>query len=566
MKVSDYIAAFLVKAGITHVFELSGGMLAHLLDSFSRHPQLSVVSVHHEQAGAFAAEAFGRYARRPAVALGTSGPGALNLVSGIAGCYYDSIPSLFLTGQVQTYLQRGARQVRQYGLQECNFLEVARPIAKAVFAVSRVSDLAAILHEAYVVAVTGRPGPVVIDLPFDIQGSPIDAEVEVPVLPTPDVPRESDLDSVLELLANAHRPLILAGGGIRAAGASTHFLEFVERVGSPVVLTVMALDSLRGGHPLRVGMVGMYGLRAANLAFAESDAVLVLGSRLDQGVTGGDVRSWKRGKAVVQIDCDPAELGARISGATAIQADLRAFLPALVRRCDGRLFPDRTNWLTRIEDIRSKWPHDKELEGCEGIDPNFLISELSAASTAACAFVVDAGQHTWWAAQSLHLAEDQRLLASTGLWAMGTALPAAIGAAFASGLPVVAIAGDGAMQINIQEMETIVRNRLPIKIVVLNNHCHGMVRQFQEEFFEGRYPSTLWGYTAPDFSKIACAYGVPSRSVDRADDLRTALQWLWEDPLEARLLDVHISTYLNVYPHVQFGRPLSAMQSFAGKA
>jgi acetolactate synthase I/II/III large subunit len=562
MKATDYVASVLEQAGVTHVFELSGGMIAHLLDSFSRNEAIRVVSVHHEQGGAFAAEGFGRFTGRPAVALGTSGPGALNLLPGIAGCYYDSVPALFITGQVQTYLQRRDRPIRQFGLQECDFTPVARPVAKAAFAVHSAAELPDVLAEALRLATTGRPGPVVIELPFDVQGAAVEAAPAAPEIPPPAAADTAEVEAALAALAKAARPLLLAGGGVRAAHAADACVAFARATGIPLAATVLALDLLADGDPLRVGMPGTYGTRAANLAVAESDAVLVLGSRLDQGITGADTAAWKRGKTIVHVDCDPGEQAARLRGTVAITADAGAFLAAAGRLVAARPLPDFAAWRQRVAALLAEHPDTAELEGCEGINPNAFLRDLSLGSPAARAFVVDAGQHTWWTAHSLRLRAGQRFLASTGLWAMGTALPAAIGAALACGGPVVVIAGDGGAQLNVQELQTVVRNRLPVKLVVIHNGCHGMVRQFQEENFGGRYPSTLWGYSAPDFTKVAGGWGIAGRTVEDPEGVEAAVRWLWEDEAAPRLLQVAVATFTNVYPHVPFGKPITAMASF----
>lgn len=562
MRATDYLASVLEKAGITHVFELSGGMIAHLLDSFHQNPSIRVVSVHHEQAGSFAAEGYGRMTGRPAVSLGTSGPGALNLLLGIAGCYYDSIPAVFITGQVQTYLQRRDRPIRQFGLQECNFLPVAAPVAKATYYVGTSAELPAVLAEALAVAVGGRPGPVVIEMPFDVQGGPVEAEPVAPEEPVPTEPDEAMVEAALEAITSAERPLILAGGGIRAARAQDAFRTLMRAFNIPVATSIMGHDLVAFADPLRVGMPGTYGVRAANYAVVESDALLVLGCRLDQGITGADVASFKKGKKIVHVDVDPAEMAARFRGAERIEADVAAFLSVANRIAARRSFTDRPQWRERVTELKQQHPDTAELEGCEGINPNVFIRDLSEASGAASSFVVDAGQHTWWTAHSLRLREGQRFLASTGLWSMGTALPAAIGAALAAPGPVVAIAGDGGAQLNIQELHTVVRNKLPIKMIVLNNGCHGMVRQFQEENFDRRYASTLWGYSPPDYEKVAGGYGIEGRSVREPEGTAEALRWLWEDNETPRLLQVFLSTYTNVYPHVSFGKPLTAMASF----
>jgi acetolactate synthase-1/2/3 large subunit len=558
-KVSDYVASFLAANGVDLAFELSGGMISHLLDSFAAHPQLTLVSMHHEQAGSFAAEAVGRLTGRPAVALGTSGPGALNLISGIASCYYDSVPALFITGDVQTYMEVGQRPLRQFGLQECAFPSVAAPIAKAAVTVRRASDVPAALERAFVTATSGRPGPVVVELPFDVQGQALAAAAVRVEPPSPAPPADDAVALAIETLASAARPLILAGGGVRPRAAAAALARLVAASGIPLASSIAALDVIAAGDPLRVGLVGMYGTRAGNLIVGESDAVLVVGSRLDAGLIGADTGAWERHKKIVRVDCDAGELSARLRTATTIEADAGAFLAAMCRQWPAAPTEAHVSWRQRVQDLERQYPDTAEHASAPHTNPNVFMRQLSDASRAAVAYVVDAGQHTWWAAQSLQLGASQRFLAATGLWAMGAALPAAIGVALAARAPVVAIAGDAGLQLNIQELHTIVRHRLPIKIIVVNNRCHGMVRQFQEEFFEGRYPSTVWGYTPPNFAALAGAYGIRSAVASGPDDIPGALDALWADPSEPFLCDVAVPLETNVSPYVPLGRPLTAM-------
>ena len=299
----------------------------------------------------------------------------------------------------------------------------------------------------------------------------------------------------------------------------------------------------------------------------ESDVILVLGSRLDPGQTSTDAVAWKRGKTIFQVDCDPTELDLRVRGLRTLQADVRAFLAAAVERLGAREPPpSRPAWAARIEALRHQFPDTAELDGCPGINPNRFVRQLSAASEPAAAFTVDAGQHTWWAAQSIQLLPGQRFLPATGLGPMGFSLPAGIGTAVASGRPAVVLVGDGALQINLQELQTIVRHRLPVKIVVFNNHCHGMVRQFQETAFAGRYPATVQGYSAPDFARVAEAFGIPGRTVAEPAETEAAVRWLWQEPEAPALLQVEIPVETNVYPIVPFGMPLSEMESLPRKS
>lgn len=558
-KVSDYVANALAINGVRLAFELSGGMISHLLDSFAAHAEIDVVSMHHEQAASFAAEAVGRLTGRPAVALGTSGPGALNLVSGIASCYYDSVPALFITGDVQTYMEAGQKPLRQFGLQECPFPSVAAPIAKAAIAVKRASDVPDAFEQAFLAAVGGRPGPVVIELPFDVQGQALDAAPARIALPRPAMPADDAVRMANDVLASARRPLILAGGGVRVPATARALRSFVEKTGVPLATSIAALDVVPSDHPLRVGLVGMYGTRAGNLIVSESDAVLVIGSRLDAGLIGADTSAWERHKTIVRVDCDAGELSARLRSAKHVQADAGELLLAATERWPGTPGDGYAPWHERIRQLKSEHPDTAEHATGSLINPNVFMHQLSEGSGGAVAYVVDAGQHTWWSAQSLALTGSQRFLAATGLWAMGSALPAAIAVALEVRGPVVVISGDAGFQLNLQELHTVIRHRLPVKMVVINNRCHGMVRQFQDEFFDKRRPSTVWGYSPPDFTAVANAYGIRSATVSRQEDVPAAVEQLWADPSAPFLLDVSIPLDTNVYPYVPLGRPLTGM-------
>lgn len=567
MKASDYIAKYLEQQGVSCVFELSGGMITHMLDSLHLQGKIRLVSMHHEQAAAFAVDGFGRMTGRPAVAMATSGPGATNLLTGIGSCYFDSTPAVFITGQVNRSEQKGNRPIRQLGFQETDIATIAAPITKAAWAVKTPEELPLLLAKAFQTAVSGRPGPVLLDIPMDIQRANIqvpDSQV-LPVVQDPPKPIARDvLGDILGNLLSAKKPLILAGGGIRAGQAVVELKRFVSKTGLPVVCSLMGVDVLPYDDELRVGMIGTYGNRWANLALASCDFLLVLGSRLDVRQTGSEVNAFKEGRVIWHVDCDPGEINNRVTGCRAVVSDLKDFLKQVCAAWNGTKFPDWMEWKKEIARMRRQWPDTAELKDAKGINPNEFMHRLSRSSRSAAAYVVDVGQHQMWAAQSLEIGEEQRFFTSGGMGSMGFALPAAIGAAMAvAGRPLVLIAGDGGFQCNIQELQTVVRYGLPLKMVILNNRCHGMVRQFQESYFSSRYTSTYWGYSAPDFARVAEAYGIAGRSIAQLDELETAVQWLWSEPLAPALLEVKIDVFTNVYPKIAFGRPVSEMEPYA---
>jgi acetolactate synthase-1/2/3 large subunit len=566
MKASDYIAEVLSSRGVQSVFEVSGGMITHLLDSIQRQGKIRIVSMHHEQAAAFAADAAGRITGVPGVAMATSGPGATNLLTGIGSCYFDSSPAVFITGQVNRDEQKGDRKIRQLGFQETDIVAMAGPITKAAWKVKTPAELPELLQRAFVLATEGRPGPVLLDIPMDIQRLDISADPLQAVSPGAGArvyPAPSAVRTALEQLRSASRPLVLVGGGIRSGRATELLRELVHALGIPVVNSLMAVDVLPCDHPQRVGLIGTYGNRWANIALGNSDCLLVLGSRLDVRQTGADTKAFQLGRSIIHVDCESGEINNRIGECFAIISTLSEFLKTAVAEASGMQFPERIEWLTQIDEWRKQWPDTLELADAPGINPNVFMHRLSAESHEAGAYAVDVGQHQMWAAQSLDLNADQRFLTSGGMGSMGFGLPAAVGAAWSTTRPVVVVAGDGGFQCNIQELQTVVRNQLPLKIVIINNLCHGMVRQFQESYFDSRYQSTLWGYSSPDFERVAQGYGLRARTIKGPDEMGEAVRWLWQECDGPALLQVMIDTYSNAYPKIAFGRPITEMEPFA---
>ena len=564
MKVSDFIAEFLVKKGIKSVFELSGGMITHLLDSLNQKTDINIITMHHEQAAAFAAEGYARITGLPGIALATSGPGATNLLTGIGSCYFDSTPAVFITGQVNRHELKGDKGIRQLGFQETDIVSMAKPITKACFQISDPDTIPAVFEQAFKIALEGRPGPVLIDIPMDVQRVQIEPEYF-----QSELIEHSEIDSVvlqnlIQDIKQAKRPLILSGRGIKASKCQNLFSQFVEKTKVPVITTLLGLDTINYDNIQRVGFIGSYGNRWANIAFGECDLLIVLGSRLDIRQTGADTKFIENRK-IYHIDCEEPEINNRVKGCEGINADLNSFFIDFDRAVSNILFDFPDVWMNHIKDLKTTWPDTNELTPT-GINPNVFMHSLSSQSQKAKTYLADVGSHQMWAAQSLELNKDQHFLTSGGMGAMGFALPAGIGACIAFDKePVVVIVGDGCLQINIQELQTIVRNNLPVKIVVMNNRTLGMIRQFQDSYFESRYQSTYWGYDAPDFTKVALAYGIDAMTIENPDDIENAIEWLWQDEnvTKPQLLQVMIDPHTNTYPKIAFGRPLTEMEPFA---
>jgi acetolactate synthase-1/2/3 large subunit len=496
--------------------------------------------------------------------LATSGPGATNLLTGIGSCYFDSTPAIFITGQVNRHELKGDKAIRQLGFQETDIISMAKSITKACFQISDPDTIPTVFHQAFKIALQGRPGPVLIDIPMDVQR----IEIESRYFQNEKF-EQSDIDaitleSLIQDIKKAKRPLILAGRGIKASGCQSKFDQFVEKIKVPVITTLLGLDTISYDDIYRVGFIGSYGNRWANIAFGECDLLIVLGSRLDIRQTGADT-SFIENRKIYHVDCEVGEINNRIKGCEGIISDLFSFFIDFEKVCSEYVFEMPEEWMGHIFELKKTWPDTKELDPT-GINPNVFMHLLSSNSQKAKAYLVDVGSHQMWAAQSLELGKYQHFLTSGGMGAMGFSLPAGIGACVALNKePVVVIIGDGCMQINIQELQTIVRNNLPIKIIVMNNNSLGMIRQFQDSYFESRYQSTYWGYSAPDFSKIASAYGIDSKTIENMDEIKKAVEWLWTDinATKPQLLQVMIDSLTNAYPKIAFGKPITEMEPFA---
>lgn len=563
IKACDYIAKFLRAQEVKYVFEMSGGMITQILDAIHQNGGIDIVSVHHEQSASFAVDAYGRCTGNVAVGMATSGPGATNLITGIASCYFDSSPGLFITGQVNTHEQKNERKIRQLGFQETDIVSMVQHVTKKSYLISEASQIEPVLKEAYKIAISDRPGPVLIDIPMNLQR----AEIEVGTIEK--ITREkitsfieTDIfEDLLKAVGQSKKPLILAGGGINSGRASKKFLDLVEKLQIPVVTSLMGIDLIDYTHPLRVGFIGSYGNRWANIALGHCDLLLVLGSRLDIRQTGADIDSFGRNKKIIHIDCDEHEINNRVKNCLPLVIDTADFINKILNLMGDKQLGIKQAWLDEIAIQKEAWPDIKELQQISGINPNYFMHQLSR-SARVSGYVVDVGNHQMWAAQSLEIQKGQFFMTSAGLGAMGFALPAAIGASLAHNKqPVAVIAGDGSFQLNLQELQTIVRDKIPLKIIVINNNSLGMIRQFQDSYFNSRYLATYWGYSAPNFEALAKAYGIPAKTVFISEEIESALQWM-DDCHEACLLQVMVDMRANAYPKIAFGRPITEMEPF----
>ncbi len=565
MKLSDYVIDYIVGQGVNHIFEFVGGAIVHLLDSTYDRDDISCVSVHHEQAGAFAAEAYARINGRLGVAMATSGPGALNMLTGIGSCYFDSVPCLFITGQVNTYEYKFDRPVRQIGFQETDIVAVAKPLLKYAELVVDAEKIRYYLEKAVYLAQSGRPGPVLLDIPMNIQRAQIDPEKLESfftsreyenIVKQPDI--SEHIAEIAAMIAEAKRPMILAGGGIRTGNAADELHEFVTRTGIPVVASLMGLDAVSHDNPEFIGMIGSYGNRYSNLALANCDLLLVFGSRLDTRQTGTRPDTFARAAKKIQVDIDPLELNNKIKMDLAIHYDIKEFLRLLNEKMRDSAKQDLQKWYDRVTFYKEKYPTVSKIDE-ECIEPNSFMELLAKYSQEGDIVCLDVGQHQMWAAQSFRLNKNQRMLNSGGMGAMGFALPAAIGAIKAEPqVNAIVIAGDGGIQINIQELDLIVKHNLPIKIFVLNNGCLGMVRQFQDLYFDGRRQSTVIGYSCPDLVNIAKAYGLMTYEIDSSENAEAIIKSAFSDKRPA-FVNVRLELATAVNPKLVVNRPIEDM-------
>lgn len=528
IKASDYVIQRLVAAGVHHVFQLIGGAITHLVDSTIDCPDMYCITMHHEQAAAFAAEGYARCNGTLGVAMATSGPGATNLITGIGSCFFDSVPALFITGQVNTYEYKFDKPVRQIGFQETDIVSIIKPITKGARLVTIAEELPEALEWAIQLAQSGRPGPVLLDIPMNIQRSELALSALPPLKHVSKIPMLDStlLTQIVAALAQAKRPVILVGGGVRCAQATAELAALVSKTGIPVVASLMGLDAFPHTHPAYVGMIGTYGNRYANLTIANADFLLILGSRLDTRQTGTQPATFARAAKIVHVDIDEPELNRVVKAHYPVHADVKTFLTAFNQLLAADLIKPQPDWLERIRQFKSRFPSFPLAENAQRgvIDANECMFELSQQAAPDAIIVLDVGQHQMWAAQSFVLKPQQRMLISGGMGSMGFALPVAIGAAFAEPeRQIIVITGDGGFQMNMQELQTIIRNRLSIKIILINNRSLGMVRQFQQVYFNNRTEGTVEGYDCPDFQKVVTAYDVPAFHITRPDEVRAGI-------------------------------------------
>ncbi len=555
---SDYIAAFLAHIGSRRVYTLTGGACAFMIDAVARHPDLDVVCVQHEQAAAMAADAVWRVSRRIGVTMATSGPGATNLITGIASSYFDSIPSLHITGQVNQNEMRSLHgaAVRQAGFQETKIVEMVRPITKYAVLVETPEQLPGALLDAYRQAVGGRMGPVLVDVPMDVQQAEVTAAL-------PDLTAQAggdgpDLEEVRAAVAatlhDAKRPVVLWGGGVAAGGSAADLAAWLCKTGLPFVASWAGLSAFDHAMPNFLGQIGVYGNRGANFVLQNADALLVLGSRLDNRQRSGNPANFARNAVVHAVDVDGEELrkfgGGRYKGS---EIDLRHLAKVLPETVDRSRWD--ADWPDYTAEMKARFygtETSSTARRLNTLSPYAVIRRLNEIVADDAIVAADTGAAVCWLHQAFAV-KRHNLFTSGGNSPMGYALCAALAAKLeAPDKQVICYTGDGGLQVNIQELQTIKFLGLDVAIVVMNNGCYGIIKQFQDSYLGSRYTASEIGYSNPDFEKVARAYGLDYVRVERLEDITPDILGRG-----AILIDVILSEQTLIEPKLEMGRPIN---------
>ena len=511
---------------------------------------IKFILTRHEQGAAHAAEGYARATGKTGVCIATSGPGATNLTTGIANAYMDSIPIVAITGQVKTFV------IGNDAFQEADITGITRPITKHNYLVKDIKDLARIIREAFHIASTGRPGPVVVDIPSDIQQQDIEfiwpQEVDIRGYKPTYFGHPGQIKKAVGLIAAARRPIIYAGGGIISSGAHSQLKELAEKIQTPVTMTLMGLGGFSGTHKLSLGMLGMHGTAFANHAMMESDLIIAIGARFDDRVTG-KLDAFAPHAKIIHIDIDPASISKNVKVDVPIVGDAKNIIGQLLEEI--KKTPDTADWLKTIENWKKKYP--LKYEETAKVKPQYVIEQIYEATQGEAIITTEVGQNQMWAAQWYKYASPRTFISSGGLGTMGFGFPAAMGAKV--GCPdkiIFDIAGDGSIQMNIQELATCVCNKINVKVAILNNGYLGMVRQWQELFYKKRYSYTC--LYNPDFVKLAESYGAFGIRVTKKEEVRPAIEKAISTD-NVVFIDFHIEPEENVYPMVPAGEAINRM-------
>ena len=549
LKGSEIVCESLLREGVDVVFGYPGGAILPFYDALWSYPQLRHILVRHEQAAAHAADGYSRVTGKVGVCVATSGPGATNLVTGIMGAKADSVPMVAITGQV------ARSSLGSEAFQECDICSIAASTTKKTYMVMSAADLADTVREAFYIAQEGRPGPVLIDIPRDVQLELAEAEFpEVTAPKTPEVSEEAmeRLKEAARLINEAERPLIISGHGVMTSGATKELLSLAERSGIPVITTLLGLGSFPGGHPLSMGMLGMHGMYWSNLSVDQADLIVGVGMRFDDRVTG-KVDTFAPHARIIHMDIDATQIGRNVPVEVPVVGDAKALLHQLAPMVTNTRRPE---WMQFIENLKQNHP-SLSIPSSDVLQAQQVLSALDIVfqEDPETTVVTGVGQHQMWAAQFLSFNHENTFISSGGLGAMGFEIPAALGAQVGKpNAPVWSVAGDGGFQMTNQELMTLAEEKLPVKIALINNGYLGMVRQWQEMYFENHLKAVP--IRGPDFVMLAESYGVSAVRVTEQEDVLPALRQAQahDGPF---LIEFVVDSTTNVYPMVPPGGSLA---------
>ena len=557
MKLSDYIVDYLYKIGINEYFGYQGTMIAHFIDSIGKNKNVTNHVCYNEQGAAFAAVGYAKVSGKIGCAYATSGPGAINLITGIADAYYDSVPVIFITGQLNTYEYTNSDKIRQQGFQESDIVNMVKPVVKYAIKITNPYDIAYELEKAVYLATNDRKGPVLIDIPMDIQR----ANIDINELHHYDIPKENNVDydkiarNILNEINQSNRPIFLLGNGIDKNNGK--IIELINGVKIPAIYSMLAKSLLPDNNKYNFGFMGSaYGQRYANIIGCEkADLIVSLGCRMNGRTIGVRRNEFNKNAKIIRVDIDDEELKLKIhENDENYNCDVNILINTLCKILNKYKITDKSDWLNVCIIIKKKLENiDKNIP--ESL-PNKYIEVINDYIDENINIFVDVGQNQVWAAHSFKIKEKQKIIFSGGLGAMGFALPAAIGGAIATKTRTIVIAGDGGLQMNIQELQTLKRESLPITIFVFNNDSLGLIHQQQCDFFDHKFYGACeeGGYEAPDFCKIAEAYGIKSRKIKNVEEFKNILNDY--DFEKAGLIEINLPVGTKAYPKTFFGHSM----------
>ena len=551
MNGGQMVCESLIREGVDVIFGLPGGAILPLYQTLPEFPALRHILVRHEQGAAHAADGYARVTGRPGVAWATSGPGATNLVTGIATAQMDSVPMVVITGQV------GRAAIGSDAFQECDTTGITLPITKHNYLVMSAEEIPRVIKEAFYIANTGRPGPVLVDIPKDVFTEVAEFvypdEIDLPGYNPTLKPHSGQVRRAAKLIEEAERPVILAGHGVIISRAYDELLELAEKAQIPVITTLLGVSSFPTGHVLSVGWPGMHGMAYASLAIEESDLLIALGMRFDDRITG-DTSTFAVNSKKIHVDIDPSEIGKNIPVDVPIVGDIKLVLQGLNKRVKPLLHGD---WLARIDELRREHPL-LGADSSDSLEMRYVVQAIDEATNGNAVIVTGVGQHQMWAAQYYSFKQPNSLVSSCGSGAMGYEVPGAMGAQVGAEDRVVwSVAGDGGFQMTMVELATLVENNIPVKFAIMNNNSLGMVRQWQDFFYEKDHVATVYSGN-PDFVKLAQAFGMLGIRVNEKSQVKSAVERAMLHPGPV-IVDFVIENDDNVYPMIPAGMSIQQL-------